>query len=44
MLPGIARRVLPGRIGCDVLFHCANEMNHLATFLPQLYEEFKGSP
>lgn len=27
--------------GPDMLFHCATEMNHLASFLPQLYYEFK---
>jgi len=30
--------------GYDLLFHCASEMNHLASFLPALYEEFKGTP
>jgi hypothetical protein len=27
--------------GPDMLFHCAQEMNHLASFLPQIYAEFK---
>ncbi|MGL4379636.1 MAG: DAPG hydrolase family protein [Vibrio sp.] len=28
--------------GPDMLFHCASEMNHLASFLPELYKEFSG--
>ena len=27
-----------------LLYHCASEMNHLATFLPALYEEFRCTP
>jgi hypothetical protein len=27
-----------------LLYHCAVEMNHLATFLPKLYQEFKDLP
>ena len=26
----------------DLLLHCGQEMNHLAGFLPELYEEFGG--
>lgn len=26
--------------GPDMLFHCAQEMNHLASFLPRLFQEF----
>jgi hypothetical protein len=26
----------------DLLVHCAQEMNHLAAFLPALYEQFGG--
>lgn len=43
-LPRIGRRLLPRNIGHDLLYHCASEMNHLATFLPALYEEFRGTP
>jgi hypothetical protein len=43
-LPRIGRRLLPRNIGHDLLYHCASEMNHLATFLPALYEEFQGTP
>lgn len=28
----------------DLLVHCATEMNHLASFLPQLHAEFNGTP
>jgi len=31
-------------IGPDMLYHCAAEMNHLASFLPQLYAEFRDTP
>lgn len=30
--------------GRDLLVHCAQEMNHLAGFLPELYETFAGTP
>ncbi|WP_253260185.1 DAPG hydrolase family protein [Nocardia farcinica] len=26
----------------DLLLHCGQEMNHLASFLPELYDEFAG--
>lgn len=31
-------------LGHDLLHHCASEMNHLASFLPELYAEFRDSP
>jgi hypothetical protein len=31
-------------LGTGLLHHCASEMNHLASFLPALYEEFNGTP
>lgn len=31
-------------LGAGLLHHCASEMNHLASFLPALYEEFNGTP
>jgi DAPG hydrolase PhiG domain len=34
----------PDVFGPALLMHCAQEMNHLARFLPQLYEEFAGTP
>lgn len=27
----------------DLMVHCGQEMNHLASFLPRLYEEFRGT-
>jgi hypothetical protein len=30
----------PKNLGVGLLSHCAVEMNHLASFLPALYEEF----
>ncbi|ORM36669.1 hypothetical protein [Williamsia sp. 1135] len=32
------------RLAHDLLHHCASEMNHLAGFLPALYDEFKSVP
>jgi hypothetical protein len=29
-----------GSAGLALLCHCSEEMNHLATFLPELYERF----
>ena len=31
------RMAMPGNLGRDMVVHCAMEMNHLASFLPQLY-------
>lgn len=37
------RRVLvPDRFALDLLQHCAEEMNHLARFLPELYRDVTG--
>lgn len=44
VLERVASRNLPPQFQTDMLFHCASEMNHLATFLPQLYAEFKDMP
>jgi DAPG hydrolase PhiG domain len=33
---------LPKKRATDLLTHCAEEMNHLSKFLPQLYQEFKN--
>ncbi|HEX4249004.1 MAG TPA: hypothetical protein VH008_14170 [Pseudonocardia sp.] len=44
LLPSVSGRLLPANLGHDLLRHCATEMNHLASFLPQLYEEFNGTP
>ena len=43
--PLVRRRMLPGRLGRDLFIHCAEEMNHLASFLPALFEqESRSSP
>jgi hypothetical protein len=44
-IPGgasIASRILgnPETSGRNLLVHCAQEMNHLAGFLPELYDDF----
>lgn len=44
MLERIVSKSLPRQFQTDMLFHCAGEMNHLASFLPQLYAEFKDEP
>ncbi|MEM6842923.1 MAG: FAD-binding protein [Bacteroidota bacterium] len=31
---------LPKNFGHDLMLHCAEEMNHLASILPELYEEY----
>ena len=41
-LPPMRRRVMPDRLGLDLLVHCAEEMNHLARFLPALYRAVHG--
>ncbi|MEU6201001.1 hypothetical protein [Streptomyces sp. NPDC047061] len=43
-LPHLAGRAMGPGFGHGLLFHCAAEMNHLASFLPALHEEFKGTP
>ncbi len=42
-IPPVARRLLrpTARSAAELLVHCAQEMSHLASFLPSLYEEFK---
>lgn len=42
-LPRIAAVKLH-HFGPAMLYHCAQEMNHLATFLPSLYADFRGTP
>jgi len=40
---GVARRaLLPRRLGRYLLIHCAEEMNHLASFLPELHAQESG--
>lgn len=42
-LPVAAARMMPSSLPTDMIYHCAAEMNHLASFLPDLYEEFRDS-
>jgi hypothetical protein len=37
--PAVRRRAIPDQVGLDLLRHCAEEMNHLARFLPALYAD-----
>ena len=36
------RLTMPATLGRDMLTHCAMEMNHLASFLPELYALYHG--
>jgi len=37
----VARRAAPLETGRDMVVHCSMEMNHLASFLPELYGDYK---
>lgn len=39
----LTRPALPRTLGPDLLHHCAAEMNHLARFLPALYQAIRSS-
>jgi hypothetical protein len=39
----VRRMMIPERLGRDLLVHCAEEMNHLASFLPALFAQEAGS-
>jgi hypothetical protein len=39
----VRKLVIPERLGRDLMVHCAEEMNHLASFLPALYAQEAGS-
>ncbi|MGC0398006.1 hypothetical protein RKD27_000650 [Streptomyces sp. SAI-126] len=43
-LPRLGKKALGPTFGQDLLYHCGAEMNHLASFLPHLHEEFNGTP
>lgn len=36
----VARRAVPLQLGREMVVHCAMEMNHLASFLPDLYSDY----
>ncbi|MCO5317428.1 MAG: hypothetical protein M9942_03225 [Microthrixaceae bacterium] len=38
--PAVRRRLVADQFGNALLFHCSQEMNHLASFLPDLHERF----
>ncbi len=38
--PLLTRWAQPAQLGRDMVVHCAMEMNHLACFLPSLYEDY----
>jgi len=35
-----AEHAVPDTLGRDMFVHCATEMNHLASFLPDLYNDY----
>jgi hypothetical protein len=39
----VRRLMMPERLGRDLLIHCAEEMNHLASFLPALFAQESGN-
>jgi hypothetical protein len=36
----VAKHAVPIELGRDMVVHCAMEMNHLASFLPELYDDY----
>jgi hypothetical protein len=42
--PGIRRTIVRDHVGRDLLIHCAEEMRHLAGFLPELFRRFSKHP
>ena len=36
----VVKRAVPIGLGRDMVVHCASEMNHLASFLPDLYADY----
>lgn len=44
VLPRVISTVMGRTVGYDMTVHCAAEMNHLSSFLPELHQEFKGTP
>jgi hypothetical protein len=39
----VAKRAVPNQLGRDMVVHCAAEMNHLASFLPDLFADHHPS-
>ncbi|MFB6790382.1 DAPG hydrolase family protein [Streptomyces olivaceus] len=44
MVLHLISKVMGPNVGHDTAYHCASEMNHLASFLPDLHEEFSDTP
>ncbi|MFF1920191.1 DAPG hydrolase family protein [Streptomyces sp. NPDC058221] len=44
VLPRVISKAMGPNVGYDMAVHCASEMNHLASFLPDLHQEFNGAP
>jgi len=44
VVPRLVARMVSSTLGTDMIHHCAAEMNHLASFLPELFEEFRDLP
>ena len=44
LVPTMVARMISPTLGSDMVHHCAAEMNHLASFLPELHERFRGMP
>jgi hypothetical protein len=42
-LPFLRRRLAPDQLGAHLLVHCAEEMNHLAGFLPELFAQERSA-
>ncbi len=40
-MPNIRKMVINEELAIDMLMHCSKEFNHLAGFLPSIYDEFK---
>jgi hypothetical protein len=38
----VSRRIADPNLGRDMVVHCGMEMNHLASFLPELYADYHG--
>ena len=39
----VRRKLAPTALGAHLLAHCAEEMNHLAGFLPELFQQERST-
>lgn len=44
LVPTLVANMISPSLGTDMIHHCAAEMNHLASFLPELFEAMRGTP